>query len=586
MLNERTVRSIKRLFSQPVRLFRAMSFARSPFVVLIAVILVLFLLAIGIGSRAVTRYQAGTQAEQQLLDSMANIRYFDEALTMSARMGALTGDLAWERRYFLIVPLLDGAIASAIQLRPELSVYLDQVSQANERLIAFETESFVLLRKGRQADAAAIMFGEPYQQGKAVYSDGLARLTEAVQALHLATRNELQVMLTTTAVAIAVLFLTVLAVLLYAYRLQSKRLDLEKLLGEIAKRLLTSANEQIEADFQWVLAQIAAKSRADQVCLVRNHGTKPARTWQFNRVTREKSAGTDLDQSPNLELTADFTRQAYADTAPDPDGTDADASASALIKTVTNPDGSDPARLRELGIESCLITGAAAQDNPDDGLLLVLARYRGRLRLNQTDLPILESIRKLFSQAIAQQSYRDHLFALATSDALTSLANRRYFFEILETELRRRRRYDITTALLMIDLDHFKVVNDTYGHAIGDAVLVDFAIRIRSCIRDSDIIGRLGGEEFGCILPNTNADGAERVAERIRRSIAGNDVDTAAGTIHYSVSIGATLIGPTDQRVDVPLHRADQALYQAKAAGRNRVCWQLPEGQLQEQTDR
>ena len=127
----------------------------------------------------------------------------------------------------------------------------------------------------------------------------------------------------------------------------------------------------------------------------------------------------------------------------------------------------------------------------------------------------------------------------------------------------------------MIDIDHFKRINDTYGHAAGDAVLVDFAAAARSMLREIDIIGRLGGEEFGVILPNSDAANVEAVAQRIRCAIETRPIAVSGTQLHIAVSIGATLITGTDPTPDAPLIRADHALYSAKEDGRNQVRVQL-----------
>ena len=128
-------------------------------------------------------------------------------------------------------------------------------------------------------------------------------------------------------------------------------------------------------------------------------------------------------------------------------------------------------------------------------------------------------------------------------------------------------------SIAMLDLDNFKAVNDTYGHEVGDRVLRQFADIARSVLREVDIMGRLGGEEFAVFFPETKGTNALEVAERLRESIANAAISLEHGRpFRISVSIGITPFLTTDQNIDILLSRADQALYEAKRSGRNRTC--------------
>ena len=160
---------------------------------------------------------------------------------------------------------------------------------------------------------------------------------------------------------------------------------------------------------------------------------------------------------------------------------------------------------------------------------------------------------------------------LATTDPLTNLANRRYFLAQVERELERCKRYSESAALLMLDLDHFKQVNDAYGHAIGDAVLKYFAIIAGQALRKIDLLGRLGGEEFAALLPGTTMTGAYPLAERLRCTVMESPAATLSGPVPFTISIGVALFEETDPDANAILIRADRALYRAKHQGRNRV---------------
>ena len=170
-----------------------------------------------------------------------------------------------------------------------------------------------------------------------------------------------------------------------------------------------------------------------------------------------------------------------------------------------------------------------------------------------------------------RQSQEAELRRLATTDHLTGLANRRHFLAQVERELERFKRYADPAALLMLDLDHFKQVNDAYGHAIGDAVLKHFADLAGQALRKIDLLGRLGGEEFAALLPGTTMAGAYPLAERLRCIVMESPAATDAGPVGFSVSVGVALFAPDDHDAGAILIRADRALYRAKHRGRNRV---------------
>lgn len=157
-------------------------------------------------------------------------------------------------------------------------------------------------------------------------------------------------------------------------------------------------------------------------------------------------------------------------------------------------------------------------------------------------------------------------------DGLTQAFNRKHWEECLAKEFSRARRYQHDLALVMLDLDHFKLLNDTFGHQGGDMVLVETAKTVDKLLRMGDLFGRYGGEEFAVILPNTDIEGAEEVAERIRQAIAKNTIQYQDRIISVTASIGVAVIDSVNARYEDLISNADLALYDAKAAGRNRVC--------------
>jgi diguanylate cyclase (GGDEF)-like protein/PAS domain S-box-containing protein len=175
--------------------------------------------------------------------------------------------------------------------------------------------------------------------------------------------------------------------------------------------------------------------------------------------------------------------------------------------------------------------------------------------------------------AIENHQVRDELERQAHFDYLTGLDNRRHFLGQAETELARTLRYDRALSILMIDIDHFKQVNDTYGHKVGDIVLQKFASVCRATLRNIDIIGRIGGEEFAVLLPEAGQEQAMDAAERLRTALVTAQVKLDNGLpLHFTASFGVVTLEEKDTNIDILLNQADQALYRAKSQGRNQVC--------------
>lgn len=188
------------------------------------------------------------------------------------------------------------------------------------------------------------------------------------------------------------------------------------------------------------------------------------------------------------------------------------------------------------------------------------------------EIDLLQTFSNLAAGAIEEAKLREHLAGLARTDALTGLANRREFDARLVEEHTRAQRYGKTYSFMMLDIDFFKQVNDTYGHAAGDAVLKELADIIRRELRDGDIPARYGGEEFAMILPEISGVGAMQVAERMRRAVAATRFVLPDGReIGITVSIGVSCYPSCAASPEVAVSTADQALYMAKKTGRNRV---------------
>ena len=227
--------------------------------------------------------------------------------------------------------------------------------------------------------------------------------------------------------------------------------------------------------------------------------------------------------------------------------------------------------IRTRDIPIVFVTGRTEDNDQEKGLslgaidyilkpyspLIVLARIRNHLALQKAhqDLKIANA----------------ELTRLATTDFLTGVWNRRRFMELGEAEVARVRRSGRSFGMAMMDVDHFKSVNDTHGHDAGDNVLRALAEACVDRLRNVDIVGRMGGEEFALILPETDPQGAMLTVERLREYLSELAIPIDSGTLTVTVSIGVTTVRDPSDTIEGALKRADEALYKAKGSGRNRT---------------
>jgi len=240
------------------------------------------------------------------------------------------------------------------------------------------------------------------------------------------------------------------------------------------------------------------------------------------------------------------------------------------------------------GVATCsaavhLLAHISLPEEQAEALLAELLAHREKVSrelgrdpgLRVAAIDFLSNVRKLLSNpTIVELAELERTERSAVTDALTDLFNRRHFQDALEVELRRSRRHALAMSLLMLDLDAFKPVNDLYGHPFGDLVLMRTGQVLRRAVRESDVPCRVGGEEFGIILPETDRLGAYFVAERVRRKIQESFADTPIQNRAVTMTIsGGVATYPEDGDDSASLiSLADRALYRAKALGRNRVA--------------
>ncbi len=186
---------------------------------------------------------------------------------------------------------------------------------------------------------------------------------------------------------------------------------------------------------------------------------------------------------------------------------------------------------------------------------------------------MLKQTNKYLQDEITERKQlEEELQRQATTDGLTGISNRRNFLELMKSEIKRAIRLGHPLAVAMIDIDHFKLLNDTYGHAAGDHALLEFVRVCQRCIRDIDVLARFGGDEFVMLLPDATCDQAADVLERVRHELSAHPLELEGQLASMTISVGITNLAADHESVDAILSRSDIALYQAKEQGRNRIA--------------
>ncbi len=181
------------------------------------------------------------------------------------------------------------------------------------------------------------------------------------------------------------------------------------------------------------------------------------------------------------------------------------------------------------------------------------------------------TILKFMTGSNIEASYHAEIYRMMTFDGLTQIYNKRYFHETLEREVSRSKRYGRELGLILFDIDHFKLKNDSFGHLAGDAILRELALVVRSKLRREDIFARVGGEEFAVLTPEVGARGAREVAEKVRMVVQASTFRFEKNVIPTTISLGVALWQGGEDSADDLYKRADVSMYTAKQAGRNRV---------------
>jgi len=505
-------------------------------------------------------------------EGVGRIMLLDEALTMSARMAAATGDFGYEKRYDLLDPQLTAEINAVRAMLPqaELEQFVGETDEANLALVKMERQAFALTHQGRRQEALALLTGDEYLRLKKVYTGGMEKTGRAVNDFIERSDRHHHFLLFWLASVSAVSILALLAAWFIAVG-AARRWIAERRGAEDALR---KANEELEARVEQRTAdlfgtnELLHKANLDlgrnQDLLKEAQRMGQLGSWELDLPSGEAHWSEEVFRIFELDP-AQFS-PSYENflNAIHPD--DRDKVNQAYTQSLENRQPYD--------IEHRLLFA--------DGRIKWVHEHCAS-NFDESGKP-LRSVGTV-QDITAQKQAEEKISNLAFYDPLTQLPNRRLLNDRLGQMMATSKRSGHYGALMFLDLDNFKPLNDTYGHAVGDLLLIEAARRIAGCVREADTVARIGGDEFVVLLGELDADKAEStaqagiVAEKIRSTLAepyllAVQQESGAETTvehHCTSSIGVVLFINHQGSPEDILKWADMAMYQAKERGRNRV---------------
>jgi diguanylate cyclase (GGDEF)-like protein len=507
---------------------------------------VLFFSVFGYSIYTAHSYLTYQNQQTQIKNMISLLKEYDGTLTYTAIIYALSNDETYLDTYLQTAPLLNDLIQEAMDMFPEINNQLLNLNDVNTHLYDLEKEAFALVQNGQAEEAIEIFKHPSYVNYKTQYANELSLITSFLRQAAISFQQRFISIFIISFLIFFLVFIALLVALVRVNHLISRQYKYQKYIGEIAECLITDTNESLDTNLICFLNIVAELFEADVTFVSMIKSNRILKHWI-----------KDHDKY-SMQLNRDLCKLIKE--------TNNDHQIIHINHEAIQPD--QKAFMVKHDLKDLIVCVSSYNTKM---VFFGFANHAKELKITAIHHHLLTSILGLLKQAYNKMNYEDELFYLATTDSLTKIDNRRMLIEKGEKERRRHLRYNLSGSLLMIDLDLFKNINDTYGHSVGDMVLKHFAETTKHCLRDIDSFGRMGGEEFLVLLPNTSLDDAQLVARRIQAALANNPFKYQSKTIPYTVSIGITQFNQDDNQLDDALNRSDQAMYLAKEKGRNRI---------------
>ncbi len=496
-----------------------------------------FILSVGISYTTLNKYLVQIELKRQTVELASEVKFLDEQLTALAYKSISTLEPNYFEEYASASIRLDIVLDL---LKNNDTMHIDgiyEIFEDNRILKRFEQDAFDLAKNYRDVEALNILESIEYQRSKQDYEN---HLNEYI--LTMTQRYDYEIDANLKSFLASIVFVLMSALFfLYSIGLHFYRtlyvVELEKKLHILSTELMSSTFNLSFDSVRHILNRLKEILKNDLVYFVFYKEVDKTVYFSDSKFDGEKLERfmISLEGFPIGQKLYDHQKDYVFD--------------HRLYKDVL--------RLRCCSESSQFIE-------------LGFVKAKAKAVYYELGLEALKRFVDALRLAILKQQSQDELYQLATMDALTHIYNRRSFMEKLNTELLRLNRFDSDLSILMLDLDHFKNINDKYGHSIGDEVLKHFALQTQECLRDIDIFGRIGGEEFSIILGECDIKQAEKVAIRIQKQLIKNPLMIKQEALIFTVSIGISKCQKADD-VKCLLDRADKALYEAKNHGRNCV---------------
>jgi len=496
--------------------------------------------------------------------NIERLKYYDAALTDSARLAAATNDPAYERRYKTIVPRLDRLLKDTVAVvdTPDARRKIAETSASNEALVAIELRSFQLDHTGHSAEALALLNGPTYSREKRAYeaTSGAAYQAFLAGSDARTRRVHWNRLLALLIAALGAIVLVVIGGLQLRLKHDHDRAAAENERSRGAEARRAAAEREYHAT-QREFTEIMQITRDEDEAygLLKRHLERSVEGCEVAVLNRNNS-------NDRLEVMTELPAG-----SPLIDALKAASPDSCLaIRTGKTHERSNE-REALLSCELCGLIGARSACVPSlvggevIGAVLVehpaALEREEKLRVEESMAQASPVLANLRNMAISQSR--------ALTDGLTGLPNRRSIDDTLKRMAAHAERTSRPLGAVLLDLDHFKQINDLCGHEKGDEVLAAVGVAITGSLRASDFAGRFGGEEFILLLPDTDREASVVVAEKLRRAISA--IDVAAVSRPITASLGVAALPEDAAEPTFLLRAADRALYIAKARGKNRV---------------